>query len=106
MGDEDRRFAGLSDDAADVVADGQPGLVVQGGERLVKEQKIRLEGQGADQGGPLAHAPGKLGGAGALKAAQPVGGQHLLQVPAGRIVQLFLDLQSQGHITVDGPPLK
>ena len=81
MGDQKSGLAGSADDLADVVADGEPGLVVQGGEGLVEEQKLRLHEQGADEGGPLAHAPGQLGRPGAGELFQAVLFEHGFCMP-------------------------
>ena len=54
-------FFFLFDDLSNIVAYRKPGLIIQGGEGLVKEEKLRIKSKGADQSRSLAHASGKLG---------------------------------------------
>lgn len=60
VGDEDDGFFCLTDHGSNIGGNGQPGLVIQRGKRLIEQQDIGLERHRADEGSPLAHAAGKL----------------------------------------------
>ena len=61
MGDQQSGFSCLTDDIGDVCRDGESCLEIQSAERFIQKKKIRVDCHGADQGGPLTHAAGKLG---------------------------------------------
>ena len=94
------------DDLSDIITDVQPRLVVESGERLVKQQKIRLHRQCTDQCRSLPHTAGKLGRAGIGKGFQAVCLHHLPDFffPLG--CQRARNLKAQQNVAVDGPPFK
>ena len=106
MGDQEGGLAGSSDDLADIIADGEPGLVVQGGEGFIEEKKLRLHEQGSDEGGPLAHAPGQLGRLGAGKLFQAILFEHGLCMPFCFRGEPAADLCAKQDISPDAPPLE
>ena len=91
---------------ADVVSHVEPGLVVQGGEGFIQEEKVRFQHQGADKGRPLAHAAGELRGAGAGEGLKAINVQKLISLLPGPGGEHVLDLQAQDHVVVDGAPFK
>ena len=104
MGHQQGGFPLLPDDAVNIRRNRQPGLIVQGGERLIQQQDPGIRRQGADQGAALAHTAGQL-----PRPLIPEGPQAvaLQQAPdPGLVFRRILppDGQSQGHIVPDAPP--
>ena len=106
VGHQDGGFLLPADDLADVVSHVEPGLVVQGGEGFIQEEKVRFQHQGADKGRPLAHAAGELRGAGAGEGLKAIDVQKLISLLPGPGGEHVLDLQAQDHVVVDGAPFK
>ena len=69
MGDQDGSFLGVADNAADIIADGEPCLVVESRKGLIQKKQVRFQGKSTNQCGSLTHASRQLRGAGCLKAS-------------------------------------
>ena len=48
MGDQDGSFLGVADNAADIIADGEPCLVVESRKGLIQKKQVRFQGKGAE----------------------------------------------------------
>ena len=70
-----------ADDAMHVALEDELGLIVEGGERLVEQQDVRIGGQRADERHALTHAAGELIRIRVLEAGQAVGFQQLVRSP-------------------------
>ena len=79
VGDEDDGLAGGLPDPQEFVLELFAGLGVQGGERFVHQQDVRLVGEAAGDGHALLHAAGQLVRVAVLEARQP----HQVEVFAG-----------------------
>jgi len=62
MRDEDRRRPLLADETEQIAPDRRRGDLVKGGERLVREQDARLDGEGSRDRDPLPHPARELMG--------------------------------------------
>ena len=71
VGDEQRGLLELLLDLQHLVAEQQPRLLVERGERLVHQQDLRLRGERARHRDALAHAAGQLGRIAPLEAVEP-----------------------------------
>lgn len=71
MGYQYGSFFFLPDDLSNIVAYRKPGLIIQGGEGLVKEEKLRVKGQGADQSRSLRMPPESWDGRESLNLSSP-----------------------------------
>ena len=96
-------FFSRADDGVNVVADGQPRLIVQCGKRLVEQQDLRLRGEGAYERRALPHPARKLVGHMFEKSPQPV-----LFRERERLFPVFrrifsLDLEGQGDVRLHRP---
>lgn len=60
VGDDDRSAAGGGHEGLKVVLKLLPPLGVEGGKRLIEEENLRPNGEGADQRNSLRHSPGEL----------------------------------------------
>ena len=60
VGDEDNRFLARLPDGLDVAVELLAGQRVEGGKGLVHEEDAGIRRQGAGEGDPLFHTPGKL----------------------------------------------
>ena len=71
VGDQQRGLLELLLDLQHFVAEQEPCLLVERGERLVHQQDFRLGGEGAGERDALAHAAGELAGIAVLEAVEP-----------------------------------
>ena len=104
MGDEQGGLLFVEQHPCHVLLQDHLGLGIEGRERLVEEQHLWVDGQGASQGGALAHAAGELervviGVTVEVAAVEQVQG-HLLPGGGGHA----LDLQAQLHVAADAAP--
>ena len=99
-----RRLLELLLDLQHLVAEQEPRLLVERGERLVHQQDLRLGGERARDRDALAHAAGQLGRIAALEAVEP---DQLDEVPRA-LDALRLghagDLEREGDVVGDGAP--
>ncbi len=82
MGDDDGGGTGRTELRSQLRDEGRPRGGVQGGERLVQEQDLRVSREGASQANPLGFAPGERPGmpvreVADVEASQPGGGRAL-----------------------------
>ena len=106
MGHQQRRLALLPYDAVDIRRYGQPCLIVQRRKGLIQQQHLGLSRQRPDQGAPLAHPAGELGGPLLSEVRQPVALQQLpdMGLPLRRILTPYR--QAQRHVAPDAAPLE
>ena len=106
VGHQQRRLALLPYDAVDIRRYGQPCLIVQRRKGLSQQQYLRLGRQRPDQGAPLAHPAGELGGPLLSEVRQPVALQQLpdMGLPLRRILTPYR--QAQRHVAPDAAPLE
>ena len=106
MGHQQRRLALLPYDAVDIRRYGQPCLIVQRRKGLIQQQHLGLSRQRPDQGAPLAHPAGELGGPLLSEVRQPVALQQLpdMGLPLRRILAPYR--QAQRHVAPDAAPLE
>ncbi len=104
MGDEQRGLLQLLLDLQHLVAEQQPRLLIDRGERLVHQQDLRLGRERARHRHALAHAAREFGGIAPLEAVEP---DHFDEV--SRLVEpLGLrhagDLQRERDVVDHSPP--
>ena len=58
MCDKDCSLFFLTQNPADIITDIEAGLIVECGERFIKQKKFRLQCESTDQGGSLTHSSG------------------------------------------------
>ena len=71
MGDQQRGLLQLLLDLQHLVAEQEPRLLVERGERLVHQQDLRLGGERAGERDALAHAAGQFAGIAVLETVEP-----------------------------------
>ena len=106
MSHQQGRLLLLAEDLSDVIAYIQPGLIIQGRERLIQKQKVRLQNQRPDESGPLAHAAGQFGRAGILELAQAIDIQKFMGTLPGSGREHVLYFKPQYYVVVDRAPFK
>ena len=92
-------------DLQHLVAEQQPGLLVERGERLVHQQDLGLGGERAGDGDALAHAAGEFAGIAVLEPGEP---DQRDEMPARSSSARGLadagDLQREGDVVDHGAP--
>ena len=102
--DEHGGLVFAADDFVDVVADAEPGLIIERGKGLVEKQNLRIDRQRADECGALPHAARELRGIVFQKIFQPVFFRKRKRPRPvfGRVG--FLNFQGQKDIFFNGAP--
>src|SRR5690606_18252216 len=102
VGDEDHRAALLVVQPGHLLLHVAPDQRVEGAERLVEEEDLRVDGEGAGQADGLLLAAGQLGGQALLHARQAALGDDLGGLLAAFGLAHALDLQAVGDVVEDG----
>ena len=89
-----------------VALEDELGLIVERRERLVEQQDVRIGGKRADERHALPHAAGELIGIGVLEAAEAVGFQQLVRLPARLGGALAQDFEAELGVLQHGAPLE
>ncbi len=93
-------------DLQHLVAEQQPGLLVERGERLVHQQDLRLGGERAGDGDALAHAAGELVRIAVLEPVEADQRDELLRLVEPRGLAHAGDLEREGDVLDHGAPGK
>ncbi|ESZ38188.1 hypothetical protein X732_19735 [Mesorhizobium sp. L2C066B000] len=104
MGDQQRRPALALPHAFQPALHTRAGQCIQRAKGLVEQQHVALLHHGAQKGGALAHAAGKLGRPGALETGKAELSEQRRDAFARRLAAKTLHFQPQRHIVDDAPP--
>ena len=79
-----------------------PDQRVEGGERLVEEQDVRVGGERPSEADPLLHPPAQLVGPPATQSAEPHEPEHLFRLRPPLGLADLLHLQPEGDVVDEG----
>ena len=106
MGDDQRRLLELLLDLQHLVAEQEPGLLVERGERLVHQQDLRLRGERARHRHPLAHAARELGRIAPLEPVETDQMDEMARLLVARRLAHARDLEWERDVVDHGAPGK